>query len=298
MTWEQALDAVAPWRAGLEVVSGLALIAIALEMLADWVRRRPERSWPETWVNLAIGLPGTLLSTVVVVGLAGAALTAVGELVPGELGLAWWTWPLALLVVDLCYYLGHRLEHRVRVLWAHHSVHHSSERFDLSTSARIAWQDPFLTWSYVLPAVVLGFHPGQVLVAYEFILLYQVWVHTTRVGRLPEPLEALFNTPSAHRVHHASNPAYLDKNFGGLLMIWDRAFGTYAAEDPAEPVRYGLTKPIGSTGLWVVNFGETWAMLQDLARARTAGEAWAAVLGPPSGAGVGGDAGARIGREA
>jgi sterol desaturase/sphingolipid hydroxylase (fatty acid hydroxylase superfamily) len=182
MTWEQALDAVQPWQVGLEVGSTLALAAILLEMLADRLRRSPGRSWPETWVNLAIGLPGSLISTLVVVGLAGVALTAVGEAAPGDLGLAWWTWPLALLAVDLCYYLGHRLEHRVRLLWAHHSVHHSSETFDLSTSARIAWQDPFLTWSYVLPLAVIGFHPGQLLVVYQIVLLYQVWVHTTRVG--------------------------------------------------------------------------------------------------------------------
>jgi sterol desaturase/sphingolipid hydroxylase (fatty acid hydroxylase superfamily) len=280
MTWPDPLDPLSPWTFGLEVAAILAFVAVLAEIGAD-AARRTDRSWRETWVNLAIGVPGALLTQVAVLGVAVVAITAIGALVPGELGLAWWTWPLAILGADLCYYLGHRLEHRVRVLWAHHSVHHSSVDFDLSTSARIAWQDPFLTWAYVIPLAVLGFHPGQILIAYEVVLVYQVWVHTRRIGRLHPWFEAIFNTPSAHRVHHASNVRYLDKNFGGILMVWDHLFGTYAAEDPAEPVRYGLTKPLPSHNPVVVNFFETAAWLREVGRARTVAEAWWATFGPP-----------------
>jgi sterol desaturase/sphingolipid hydroxylase (fatty acid hydroxylase superfamily) len=263
---------------GLEWLAAVAAIAIVAEIGVDLVRRRA-RNWRETLVNVALALPGEALNATVGVTVATTLLGALSLVAPARHGLEPWTWIAAFLAMDLAYYVGHRAEHRIRALWAHHSVHHSSEDFDLSTSGRIAWHDGLVTWAYAAPVVLLGFHPVQVLLVYQGLLLYQVWVHTRWIGRVPL-LEGILNTPSAHRVHHASNAAYLDKNYGAVLMIWDRLFGTYAEEQASEPVRYGLTRPIGTVNPLVVNFGETAALLRDLGRGTWTERFWS-VFGPP-----------------
>ncbi len=158
--------------------------------------------------------------------------------------MTWGTAIACVLLVDSMYYWEHRLGHEVNVLWAlYHSVHHSAEHYDQTIGARISFVDFFFSPLIFLPVVALGFHPVLVLAALGLILAWQQWLHTERIGRMPW-LDPWLNTPSNHRVHHGSNPQYLDRNYGGVLMLWDRAFGTYAPE--GEEVVYGLVDPLES----------------------------------------------------
>ncbi|MDP9134529.1 MAG: sterol desaturase family protein, partial [Actinomycetota bacterium] len=151
---------------------------------------------------------------------------------------AWWAWVLLFLADDLAYYWFHRVSHVSRVFWASHVVHHSSEHYNLSTALRQTWV-PMTYLPFWLPLLLVGFPPWMVLLAQSWSLIYQFGLHTERIGRLPRLLEAVLNTPSHHRVHHGANEQYLDRNYGGILIVWDRLFGSFIPE--SERVRYGLT---------------------------------------------------------
>ncbi len=161
-------------------------------------------------------------------------------------------WVVALVGVDFIYYWWHRTSHRVNLLWAAHAVHHQSEDYNLAVALRQAVLTPFTSLPFSLPLAMLGIPPIVYVVAESVSTLYQFWIHTELVGRLG-PLEAVLNTPSHHRVHHARNPEYIDRNYGAILIVWDRLFGTFAAER-ARPI-YGITKPFRS-------FNSIWAQLQ------------------------------------
>jgi sterol desaturase/sphingolipid hydroxylase (fatty acid hydroxylase superfamily) len=152
-------------------------------------------------------------------------------------------WIVALVGVDFIYYWWHRTSHRVNLLWAAHAVHHQSEDYNLAVALRQAVLTPFTSLPFSLPLALIGIPPLVFVVADSVSTLYQFWIHTELVGRLG-PLEAVLNTPSHHRVHHARNPEYIDRNYGAILIIWDRLFGTFAPES-TKPV-YGITKPFRS----------------------------------------------------
>ncbi|MEU2176756.1 sterol desaturase family protein [Nocardia sp. NPDC019219] len=174
----------------------------------------------------------------VVVAVYAAAYLAAPVHLPADQPLTW----IALFFADeIAYYWYHRTHHTVRVFWASHVVHHSSEFYNLSTALRQPWT-PFSSLPYWLPLALAGFPPWMILLQQSVSLLYQFFIHTERVGTLWRPAEFVFNTPSHHRVHHGSNDRYLDKNYGGILIVWDRLFGTFEPE--TERVRYGLTKNI------------------------------------------------------
>lgn len=164
----------------------------------------------------------------------------------------WWTWILLFFVDDLAYYTFHRSHHRIRLFWAMHVVHHSSEHYNFSTALRQDWS-PFSSIFFWMPAALL-FEPWMIYLALSWSLLYQFLLHTEAVRKLPRPIEFIFNTPSHHRVHHGSQDQYLDKNYGGILIIWDRMFGTFEPEE--ERVRYGLTKNIETFHPVKVAYGE------------------------------------------
>ncbi|WP_159840105.1 sterol desaturase family protein [Nocardia sp. CY41] len=176
----------------------------------------------------------------VVVAVYAAAYLAAPVHLPADQPLTW----IALFFADeIAYYWYHRTHHTVRVFWASHVVHHSSEFYNLSTALRQPWT-PFSSLPYWLPLALAGFPPWMILLQQSVSLLYQFFIHTERVGTLWRPVEFVFNTPSHHRVHHGSNDRYLDKNYGGILIVWDRLFGTFEPE--TERVRYGLTKNIAT----------------------------------------------------
>lgn len=160
-------------------------------------------------------------------------------------------WIALLVLVDVAFYWFHRASHRVNFLWAIHAVHHQSEEYNLSVALRQAWLEPLAIAAFHLPIALCGFPPAMFLAAYTINTLYQFWVHTRGIGKLG-PVELALNTPSHHRVHHAINPAYIDKNYSGMFIVWDRLFGTFTAETE-EPV-YGTVKPLHS-------FNPAWAQV-------------------------------------
>jgi sterol desaturase/sphingolipid hydroxylase (fatty acid hydroxylase superfamily) len=170
---------------------------------------------------------------------------------------------------DFAYYWLHRLSHERRFWWASHVNHHSSERYNLGTALRQTWTAPLsATWIMWVPLAWIGFRPEWVYFQMGVSLLYQYWIHTELIGRMPRWFEWLFNTPSHHRVHHGRNDRYLDKNYGGILIVWDRILGTFEPEDTDEPVQYGLVHPLGSTNpLWVA-MHEWVAIARDVAQFR------------------------------
>ncbi|WBB50840.1 sterol desaturase family protein [Verrucosispora sp. WMMA2044] len=201
-----------------------------------------------------IGVPWKLLT----IGLYAAAYTISPlRLSPGD----WWVWVLLFFADDFAYYWFHRAHHEVRLLWAGHVVHHSSVFFNFSTALRQSWM-PMTSLPFWLGLALLGIPPWMIFLQQSISLLYQFFLHTERINLLPRPIELLFNTPSHHRVHHGSNTEYLDRNYGGILIVWDRIFGTFQAEGDA--VRYGLTKNIGTYNPLRVATHEYAAIWRDL----------------------------------
>jgi len=193
-----------------------------------------------------------------------------------EQGLAYW---LAIVIAeDACYYAFHRAHHEVRFLWAAHENHHSSRYYNLSTALRQSWTTPFTGILFWAPLPLLGFHPTAILVAQSISLIYQFWIHTELLGPM-RYFGWIFNTPSHHRVHHGRNIRYLDRNHGGILIVWDRLFGTFEPE--CEPVDYGLTKNIATVNPFRIAF-HAWAdLFRDMRSARDWREAAAYSLRPP-----------------
>jgi sterol desaturase/sphingolipid hydroxylase (fatty acid hydroxylase superfamily) len=190
----------------------------------------------------------------------------------------WWAWLLLVILQDFCFYWAHRSHHHVRFLWAAHVNHHSSEHYNLSTALRQSWTEHITAAPFYAPLVLLGFDPITLLLVELFNLFYQFGVHTEAVRSLG-PLEKVFNTPSHHRVHHGSNPQYIDKNHAGMFIIWDRIFGTFVPEK--EPVRYGLTQNIQTFNPVRIAFHEWASMLRDAHKARSLREAFGYIFAPP-----------------
>ena len=204
--------------------------------------------------------------------------SAIYELTPLRVSYVWWALLLCLVAQDFCYYWSHRSHHVVRILWASHVVHHSSQRFNLSTALRQPWTGA-TSWLFYLPMVALGVHPVALAFCGSVNLVYQFWIHTERIDRLPRSFEFLLNTPSHHRVHHASQGSYLDRNFGGILIIWDRLFGSFAPE--AERPQYGLTKNIATHNPLRVAVHEYASIGRDFRTARGFRERMLTVLASP-----------------
>jgi sterol desaturase/sphingolipid hydroxylase (fatty acid hydroxylase superfamily) len=219
----------------------------------------------DTTTSLSMGLGYVALN----IGWAAiylAAYDGTAHLTPLHLRASWLTAIAVFVGWDLCYYGEHRADHRVRILWASHINHHSSRRFNLSTALRQPWTG-IGNLPFGLPLVLLGFSPTMIFTAQSVNLLYQFWIHTERIGTMWRPIELVMNTPSHHRVHHGSNRRYLDRNFAGVFIVWDRAFGTFTPE--TEPVVYGLTRNIDTYNPLRVAFHEYAAIGRDLRAVRT-----------------------------
>lgn len=179
-------------------------------------------------------------------------------------GYGWKAMLACLLAQDFVYWYKHMAAHKIRWFWSAHVVHHSSEHYNLSTALRQPWNNHFT--GFVLlstPLVLLGFHPLLVGFIGAVNLVYQFWIHTEAINRMPKWYEFIFNTPSHHRVHHGTNPRYLDSNYGGILIIWDRMFGTFVEERDDDPVRYGIVKQLETYNPVKVAFGELITILKD-----------------------------------
>lgn len=236
----------------------------------------------DTFASLAMGIGNVAISAVTTLG--AIALWSWGYqhrlLQLGE-ATRWWSWVVLFFAEDLCYYWFHRSHHGVRVLWAAHVNHHTSQYFNLSTALRQPWFTPITGPIFWLPLAFLGYPPHMILTAEAISLIYQFWIHTETIKRLPKPLEWLLNTPSHHRVHHGKNVAYLDRNHAGVLIIWDRLFGTFAAEDEREPVRYGITHDLTTFNPLQIAVHELSALARDVWRAGSIGRKMGYLFAPP-----------------
>ena len=257
---------------------GIALgVIAALEVAWDCITGKRRTVW-EPLANFSfqlvtMALSRTFIGLVVIYGFALAEPYAFLEI-----PVTWWSWIACLIWADFTYYWMHRCEHRVRLFWALHSVHHSSEEYDLSTSLRIFWLIDCSIVFFYLPMIFLGFSAPQVLVCMVMVFTYMIWVHTEKIGSLGW-LDKVVSTPSVHRVHHGSNPQYVDKNYAGILLVWDRIFGTYEPE--VEKVRYGLTTPIDTSNPIKIGFHEIWSLWRDLKDRKNWRDRLATLMMPP-----------------
>jgi sterol desaturase/sphingolipid hydroxylase (fatty acid hydroxylase superfamily) len=214
----------------------------------------------DTRTSLAMGAGSMVFNSawrfaeVVILGIAA-------HLTPLDLGHGWVAWVVALVGIDAVYYWDHRAGHEIRLLWASHVVHHSSQKYNLSTALRQTWTGEY-TVLFFLPIALIGVPVELVLASWSLNLLYQFWIHTEAIDKLPRWFEYVFNTPSHHRVHHGSQQQYLDRNYGGVLIVWDRLFRTFEPE--VERVRYGLTTNLTTSNPFRVATHEYAAIWRDL----------------------------------
>ena len=255
---------------------GIGVEAVALPRMKASGRDVLGYERRDTVANLAMGA-GSLVIGVVYAALSAALATLLYRYRLVDLDGVW-AWVVAMVGWDFLYYWTHRWEHEVRFFWAGHVNHHSSERYNLSTALRQPWT-PFLTIVTFPLLALVGIEPWLIFVVGGLNLLYQYWIHTEAIDRLPVWFEAVMNTPSHHRVHHGSNGPYLDKNHGGILIVWDRLFGTFERED--ETVVYGLTKNINTFNPLRVATHEYADMFRDVARSTTWRDRWSFVLRGP-----------------
>jgi sterol desaturase/sphingolipid hydroxylase (fatty acid hydroxylase superfamily) len=182
---------------------------------------------------------------------------------------AWWSWFLIFILDDFAYYWNHRIGHRSRLFWASHIIHHSSEKYNLSTALRQTWTGGLYTFIFWTWIALLGFHPLMILTQMSVSLIYQYWIHTELIKKMPRWFESVFNTPSHHRVHHGSNPLYLDRNMAGILIIWDKMFDTFQPELEEEKVIYGLTANINTFNPLKIAFNEWITLFKDVYTTKT-----------------------------
>ena len=260
----------------------LLLLAAFVLIEAFWliIVRRRGYDWKAAGASFGVAIGKRLIDSMTA-GIAAAALFWVYEYRLFTIELStFWTFLLFFVLFELAYYWHHRLAHEVRWLWATHSVHHSPDEMNLSVAARLGWTG-LLSGSFLFfaPLVWIGFHPIAVFLLLAASLFYQIWIHTELVGKLPRPIEWLFNTPSHHRVHHASNRSYLDRNYGGVLILWDRVFGTFTEE--TEAPKYGLTEPVRSYNPIKIALREWDRMIRDVSRACSLSDSLNYIVAPP-----------------
>lgn len=240
------------------------ILAMLLELYISTKENLKTYEIKDAFSSIAMGL-GNVLLGVLSKALVLASLFYVYEnfrffTIP----IVWWSFVLLFFVDDFAYYWFHRISHECRLFWASHVVHHSSKHYNLSTALRQTWSGSFYTFIFWLWIPLLGFHPGMIMLQMSISLLYQFWIHTEAINKLPKWFEAIMNTPSHHRVHHGNNPIYLDRNHAGILIIWDKFFGTFQPELSEEKVVYGLVKNIDTYNPIKIAFVEWLAMIKDI----------------------------------
>lgn len=256
------------------------IILLAAEVVVTAIQHKDYYETKDTASSLTMGIGN------VIVGFVGKALVFATLSLVYQFRLftvdmtQWWAWVILFFADDFSYYWFHRISHSSRYFWASHVVHHSSMKYNLGTALRQTWTGnitgAFVFWLW-LPLV--GFSPVSVMTMQSISLLYQFWIHTEHINKFPAPIEFIFNTPSHHRVHHGSDLEYLDKNHAGVLIIWDRLFGTFALEN--DRPTYGLTTNLNSHNPVRIAFHEWIAIGQDIRKAGSLRTALGYIFGPP-----------------
>jgi len=236
------------------------------------------RGYWDMVAGLSTQIPSILAETVILTAAYAVYVLVADALIPWTFPINATTIALALLACDFVYYWEHRFAHQIRLFWTQHAVHHSSRYMNTSVAARFGPAEGVLAAIMHFPLALIGFPPELVIAGAVVVLAYQTWIHTELIGKLG-PLEHVLNTPSNHRVHHGCDEKYIDKNYGGVLIIWDRLFGTYQREE--ERPNYGLKRDFDSVNPLKVWFSELPGFFRDLGRARSVHDVWMTIFGPP-----------------
>lgn len=256
------------------------LISIGIEILLRRREHLPSYQAGDAWASIGMGVG----SAVINLGTKTLAFLAMMWLYSHrlfDLSNAWWVWILLFFAEDFTFYMHHRSCHEVRLFWAAHVSHHSSQQYNLAVALRQSWGELFHKFFWWMWLPFIGFHPLMVITAMTISLIYQFFLHTEVVHKLPKPLEFIFNTPSHHRVHHAKNIRYLDRNHAGILIIWDRLLGTYEPERDEEAVVYGITTDIHTNNPLRIATHEYVHLWRDVRRAPTLKAKLMYIFAPP-----------------
>jgi sterol desaturase/sphingolipid hydroxylase (fatty acid hydroxylase superfamily) len=258
-----------------------AIPVIFLFVIIEWVvsvyQKRKLYEKKDFFAALTIGVVNLFISASIKMTFFGIMLFFY-NIVPWTISHTWWAYILCFIAIDFCNYWAHRLAHEKRFWWATHVTHHSSSYMNFSVAFRTGWTQ-HIKVVYFIPVPLIGFDPIMFFVCYQISILYQFIIHTEVVPKLPWLIEFLLVTPSHHRVHHGTNTHYIDKNYGAVLIIWDRLLGTFQVEDE-KPV-YGITKPVNSYNPVVLVFHEWVDIFKDLKDAGSFKEAWRILFSPP-----------------
>jgi len=243
------------------------IITLIIEIIVDVREKANAYETKDAVTSISMGLGNVFLGILSKALIFGIFIFVYENFRFFTIPFTWWAWVLILFVDDFAYYWFHRISHESRFFWASHIVHHSSQKYNLSTALRQTWTGGFLSFIFWLWLPLLGFHPVMILAQMSISLIYQYWIHTELIKKMPNWFEVILNTPSHHRVHHATNPQYLDRNHAGIFIIWDKWFGTFIPEKE-KPV-YGLVKNISSFNPLYVAFHEWIAMFKDVFTSKT-----------------------------
>ncbi|MEP3297146.1 MAG: sterol desaturase family protein [Pseudoruegeria sp.] len=259
------------------------IAAILIELFWIVIKGKVGRYETRDAVASLIMGAGSVASGIILGFIAWGFFVLLWRLTPLDLGNSVWIVALCFVLDDLRYYWVHRFGHRIRWVWASHVNHHSSQHYNLTTALRQTWTGTFTFMMIVrAPLILLGFHPAMVLFVGGINLIYQFWIHTEAIGKLPHWIEAIMNTPSHHRVHHGRNPRYLDANYAGVFIIWDRLFGTFVPEQDNDKVDYGLVNNIGTFNPLRVAFHEWVSVYKDMTQPGISiGQRFGYALNPP-----------------
>jgi sterol desaturase/sphingolipid hydroxylase (fatty acid hydroxylase superfamily) len=251
---------------------------VAIEWIISYIKKRKYYDGKDTIAATVIGLGNVAISAALKVITFGIVLFFY-NMVPWSIPYTWWAFILCFIWIDFWRYWAHRIAHENRFWWATHVTHHSSEKYNWSVSFRLGWTQ-HIKIIFFIPIALAGFHPVVFFICHQIAVLYQFWIHTEYIRKLPKPIEYIFTTPSHHRVHHARNDKYLDKNYGSTFIIWDRIFGTFQGEE--EQADYGITKPIKSYNPVYLCFHEWMDIIKDIKNSKSLKEVYVMTFVRPS----------------
>ena len=240
------------------------VLAMLLEFFVASTKNIKSYTAKDAFSSIAMGLGNVFIGLVSKLFVFAALYYVYENFRVFTIPITWWSFIILIFLDDFSYYWFHRTSHENRFFWASHVVHHSSKHYNLSTALRQTWTGSFYSFIFWLWLPLIGFHPGMIIFQMSISLLYQFWIHTELIQKTPKWIEFFFNTPSHHRVHHGSNPIYLDKNHAGILIIWDKLFGTFQPELKSEKVQYGLVVNIKTYNPIFIAFNEWGALFKDL----------------------------------
>ncbi|TFV94349.1 sterol desaturase family protein [Algoriphagus kandeliae] len=255
----------------------IMFLLVFVEWGISWYQKRDAYDTKDFLAAASIGLVNVGISAMIKLATFGTALFFY-NLAPFKIPATWWSFIACFIAIDFARYWAHRVAHEQRFWWATHITHHNSSKYNLSVSFRLGWTQ-HIKIVFFIPVMMMGFDPFVFFICHQIAVLYQFWIHTEYITKLHPVIEYIFTTPSHHRVHHASDEHYLDKNYGSTFIIWDRMFGTFM-EEKERPV-YGITKPVTSYNPIYLVFHEWRDIFRDIRKAQNIKEIWLILFDKP-----------------